>query len=50
MIKTIDSFSIRIRVESDSKNTFENLIELEIIVFTRKMRFYMNRYWLNNVG
>jgi hypothetical protein len=44
MIKTVDSLSIRIRVGSDPKNTFENVIELKIIVFTRKMRFYMNRY------
>ncbi len=49
MKTTIDSLPIRNGLESDPKNTFENIIELEIIVFTRKMTFDMKRYYLNNV-
>ncbi len=40
---------IRNGLESGPENTFENIIELEIIVFTRKMTFDMKRYYLNNV-
>ncbi len=50
MKKNVDSLSIRIRLGSDTKNTLENTIELEIIIFTRKTRFDMKRYYLNNVG
>ena len=50
MKNTVDLLTIRIRLGSDPKNAFENIIELEIIVFTREMRFDMKQYYLNNVG
>ncbi len=50
MKKTLDSLSIRIELELNPKNTFENTIEVEIIVFTRTMRFDMKSYYLNNVA
>jgi hypothetical protein len=48
MKKTVDSLSIRIGIELDHKNTLENIMEVEIIIITSKMRFAMKRYYLNN--
>jgi hypothetical protein len=51
MKRAVDSLSIKIRFGSDhKKNTFENTTELEIIVFTRTIKFDMKIYYLNNVG
>jgi hypothetical protein len=46
MKKTLDSLSIRIGIGLDHKNTFENIMEVEIIIITSKMRLVMKRYIL----